>query len=413
MKTLISLFFATILSGTTYSQKETCDCKTDLDFLIVKMKEMPSYKHQIKKQKKEAFFQEQYNAIATQMNEPLAVYKCYLLLNEMMGTLTDIHATVLSNTIPLSNENAKDSVTVAKFIASSEFANHPSAINNLTELRSALERKPKDALEGIYYYGDHLIVGIYAKGDEKYEGVVLASNVPIWVPGQVYLHVRKSGDNQYDVASYNLTTKKMYHIKSIAFENGRLFNLVKDRKTKDYSLVPEENSDWEYKAINKNTAYVHFGTFDRGSANKNMADVFYEDHKDNFNVANIIVDLRNNRGGSKKLSDPFYKLFKKSGAKIYILTNQFTGSNGEQFTVQLKKINGALHLGQTTWGIVSYGFNYGRSYTTPSKFFDVMPTDMDFHTKFFKYEDVGVVPDRALEINRSWIDQTLAFIEAK
>tara|TARA_R110002012_G_scaffold263456_1_gene446227 strand:- start:61427 stop:62668 length:1242 start_codon:yes stop_codon:yes gene_type:complete len=413
MKTLISLFFTTILSVTTYGQIATCDCKTDLDFLIVKMKEMPSYKHQIKKQNREAFFQEQYKAIAAQMNEPLAVYTCYLLLNKMMGTLTDIHATVLSNTIPLPNESAKDSIAVAKFIASSDFANHPSTTTNLKELRNTLERQPKDALEGIYYYGDDLIVGIYAIGDDAYEGVILESNLAIWTPGQVYLHVRKRSTHQFDIASYYVTTKKMYHIKSIAFENGRLFNLVKDHKTKDYSLVPEENSDWEYKAINENTAYVHFGTFDRGSSNKNKADVFYEENKDNFNVANIIVDLRNNRGGSKKLSDPFYKLFKKSGAKIYILTNQFTGSNGEQFTVQLKEIKGAVHLGQTTWGIISYGFNYGRSYTTPSKFFDVMPTDMDFHAKFFAYEGNGVVPDSRLDVDKSWIDQTLAIIASK
>lgn len=413
MKTLIILFLSSTILFNAYGQLETCDCKKDLDFLVDKMKEMPSYKHQIKKQNKEASFQKEYSAIADELKEPITVYECYLLLNQMMATVTDIHATVLSNTIPFSIEKAKDSLELAKFIVSAKFKNHPSSLKNLKELSATLASKPKDVIEGIYYYADNLTVGVYSLGNEKYEGVILESNLPLWTPGQLYIHLRKGTNNQFEVASYNLSTKKMYHIKSITIENGRLFSLVKDNMAKDYSLVPKENSDWEYKAINKNTAYVHFGTFSRAKANKNISDAFYEANKNNFKVDNIIVDLRNNRGGSKKLSDPYYKLFKKSGAKIYILTNQFTGSNGEQFTVQLKKIKGALHLGQTTWGIISYGFNYGRSYTTPSKFFDVMPTDMDFHNKFFEYEDVGVAPEIELYSNSSWIDQTLALIEAK
>ncbi len=413
MKTLITLFFSMIFLCNAYSQAETCDCKKDLEFLVVKMKEMPSYKHQIKKQNKEASFQEQYSAMAEQMSGPITIHNCYLLLNQMMATVTDIHATVLSNIIPLSTEKAKDSLELAKFMVSAAFKKHPSSLKNLEEISISLASKPKDGIEGIYYHADNLTVGIYSLGNEKYEGVVLESNLPLWTPGQLYMHLRKGTNDQFEIASYNLSTKKIYQIKSIAFENGRLFNLVKNNETKDYSIAPEENSDWEYKAINENTAYVYFGSFSRASKNKDAFNAFYEENRNNFKVANIIVDLRNNRGGSKKLSDPFYKLLKKSGAKIYILTNQFTGSNGEQFTVQLKSIDGAVQLGHATWGMITYGFNYGRSYTTPSKLFDVMPTDMDFHNKFFKYEDIGVVPDRALEINRSWIDQTLALIEAK
>ncbi|PHR69771.1 MAG: hypothetical protein COA67_09430 [Lutibacter sp.] len=120
-----------------------------------------------------------------------------------------------------------------------------------------------------------------------------------------------------------------------------------------------------------------------------------------------MVDLRNNGGGNKKLSDPFLKLLK--GKNVFIITNSFTVSNAEQFTVKLKKIKNALHLGQVTMGAISYGMNYGYDYLTPSGSFRILPTDMDFH-KFIKYEGKGITPDIALSFDKDWIEQTLEII---
>ena len=120
------------------------------------------------------------------------------------------------------------------------------------------------------------------------------------------------------------------------------------------------------------------------------------------------MDLRSNSGGNKKFSDPFLKLLKNKN--VYVLTNCFTGSNGEQFATKLKKIKGAKHLGQTTFGVIAYGLNYGTSYDTPSGHFRVLPTDMNFH-QFYAYEGKGVTPDIKLDFESDWIEQTLAIIE--
>ena len=123
---------------------------------------------------------------------------------------------------------------------------------------------------------------------------------------------------------------------------------------------------------------------------------------------NIIVDLRSNSGGNKKYSDPFLKVLKNKN--VYIITNCFTGSNGEQFTLKLLKNKNAKHLGQTTRGIISYGKNYGYYYNSPSGHFTITPTDMNFH-RYIDYEGKGITPEIPLDFDRDWIEQTLEIIE--
>jgi len=131
--------------------------------------------------------------------------------------------------------------------------------------------------------------------------------------------------------------------------------------------------------------------------------------KTKLTAKNVIVDLRSNVGGNSKFSDPFLKLLKKKN--VYILTNCFTGSNGEQFTLKLKALKNAKHLGQTTRGIIAYGMNYGYNYNTPSGYFNITPTDMDF-SKYLAYEGKGVAPEIPLDFNKDWNKQTLEIIKA-
>ncbi|ARV10686.1 hypothetical protein BTO05_02190 [Winogradskyella sp. PC-19] len=54
--------------------------------------------------------------------------------------------------------------------------------------------------------------------------------------------------------------------------------------------------------------------------------------------------------------------------------------------------------------------NYGYRYNTPSEYFKMMPTDMNFH-KYIEYEGKGVSPEIPLDFSRDWIEQTLEIIE--
>lgn len=156
--------------------------------------------------------------------------------------------------------------------------------------------------------------------------------------------------------------------------------------------------------------YIYFGSFSNANDNVKAFKAFYSKYKNSFTAQHIIVDLRSNGGGNSKWSDPFLKLLRKSKAKIYVITNQFTASNGEQFTLKLKDKLNAVHLGQKTYGVIAYGINYSYKYNTPSGKFTILPTDMNYH-KYIAYEGYGIAPDITLNFDNDWIVQTLQLIE--
>lgn len=411
MKNSLVLFLLFIsISLSLNAQTPTCDCKADLDFLIEKLQKMPSYKKQIKGKALDNF-NDTYTRISAQMTKPISIEQCFTLLQEQMMLINDNHAKIYFNHEYFALEDYDDEDKRNAFINSDQFKNHPRTEKQIAALVSELKTKPINDIEGIYNYGSKITVGVYKTSDLTIEGVIITSKANIWEPGQIKFSAKQNRFGKYDMLSYDDKTKKLRMIKGLTFENGRLKSFKKVGNDNNYELADKHDSDWVFKQLRDDIQYVYFGDFSSFStSNRKAFKRFYDTHKNDFNAKHIIVDLRNNGGGNSKLSDPFIKLFKKSQANIYIVTNSFTGSNSEQFTVKLKKLQGAKHLGQSTFGVVAYGLNYGTTYTTPSGYFDVLPTDMNFH-KYYPYEGKGVTPDISLDFDRNWIDQIIEMID--
>lgn len=414
MKTLITLCITLLISTLSLAQIANCDCKTDLDFLVGKMKDMPSYKHQIEKANRENEFQLTYDSLAGKMSSPISKADCFQYLNEMMATVNDLHAAVRDVSEGLSKEDLKDEAILSKFLSSETFKNHPTSSKDLQALKLELSDKPFKDIEGIYQFSTYQTIGVYRTDDKSVlEAVVLESNVPNWVPGQILLTLKDQGDSRYDITRYDITSRKLQHVKSLYTSNGRIWNLRKDMEAIDYVIAPSENSNWEFKQLNDSTQYLYFGSFSNTNKTKEAFKTFFSEVKGKIGAENIIVDLRNNGGGNKKYSDPFIKYLRKSKANVYIITNTFTGSNAEQFTVKLMALPNGTHIGQRTRGALAYGRNYGYRYDTPSGLFQVIPTDMDFHNKYIQFERTGIVPEIELDFKTDWIQQTLTIINTK
>ncbi|WP_157588756.1 S41 family peptidase [Psychroserpens burtonensis] len=405
---LFSILFLFAMTS-VFAQSLTCDCKTDLAFIVEKIKKMPSYKKQIKGQK-ETQFETVYASLSKKLEQPILIEDCYKMLLEQMSLINDVHASLRFNDTYLTTENAKDDAKLSAFKTSDLFKNHPKTLRDLSELKKELSKKAIGDLEGIYGYGDQQQIGIYyADNKMDFIGVVLESQINQWEAGEIKFYLTHTNGIKYDVYYYNHETRTPSFIKSMSFENGRIWSYKKVGNTSNAELPIQDQSDWVFKTLNTNTQYLYFGNFSSFSKeNKETYKTFYANVKTKLSAENIIVDLRSNRGGNSKLSDPFLKLLKNKN--VYILTNCFAGSNGEQFVLKLKDLKNAQHLGQTTRGIIAYGMNYGYQHDTPSGHFMITPTDMNFH-KYIQYEGKGVSPERPLDFDRDWIEQTLEIIE--
>lgn len=413
MKNSVILFvLIIIINSSLNAQSPTCDCKADLDFLIEKLQKMPSYKKQIKGEKLKDF-NRTYTRLSKEMISSISIEDCFKLLQEQMMLINDLHAKLYFNHEYLALDDYKNEEKRNAFIESEHFINHPRYSNDIEVLIEDLQKRPLESIEGIYNYGTQITVGIYKTSETELEGVILTSDAMIWEPGQIKFTAKKNKFGKYDLLSYDDKTKKLRMLKGVRFDNGRLRSFKKTGNSYNFELSDKHNSDWVFKQLRDDVQYVYFGDFSSFSNdNRKAFKSFYDEHKKSFTAEHIIIDLRNNGGGNSKLSDPFIKLFKKSKAKIYIITNTFTVSNSEQFTAKLKYINNALHVGQTTYGVIAYGLNYGTTYTTPSGYFDVLPTDMNFH-KYYSYEGIGIEPDIALAFDRDWIKQIYEIIDSK
>jgi hypothetical protein len=280
-------------------------------------------------------------------------------------------------------------------------------------LRTRLEQTPFEAIEGMYVDKHVGEVGVYETSKEgAYIAVVLESTSDFWGAGQIAYHINHIAGEEYQVLRYHPYSRLLWFQKSMLSYNGKLWGLQKPLDGPNYVEAPADNGNWEFKQLTENTQYLYFGSFSNSKSNVNEFKTFYATYKNQINAPNIIVDLRNNGGGNSKYSDPFVKILKKSGANVYVLTNYFTGSNGEQFTLKLRNLNNTVHLGQRTNGIIAYGLNYGTGYDTPTGNFAFYPTDMNFH-KFIKYEMIGVQPEVLLDFSKDWIQQTQEIIEGQ
>ncbi|WP_289045705.1 S41 family peptidase [uncultured Olleya sp.] len=384
----ILFFFGVTL---VFTQNETCNCKVDLDFIVSKLKKMPSYKKQIKGDKKEKF-EAVYKLLSLQMKQPLAIENCFKLLLKQTNLINDNHLSLSIKQPFLDKESDTNNIIF----------NHPKTNRNIDELKNELDQKKTNSIEGIYNYTKSLKVGVYYDlNKNRFTGVILESKLKHWKIGEISFYANQVKNNKYNIYHYKLETKTPRLLKNLTFENGRLWS-YKKKGTSNVEFPKKNQEAYEFKQLGKDIQYLYFANFSNSKKKELIA--FYEVVKNKLTAKNILVDLRSNTGGNKKYSDPFIKLLKHKN--VFILTNAYTASNAEQFILKLKKLKHANHLGQTTFGTIAYGLNYGKSYTTPSNYFSITPTDMNFH-EYYQFESRGVTPDIKLNFETDWIDQTV------
>ena len=259
----VILLIALLISGFTLAAQTECDCKAELDFVYEQMKKSASFKSQIKGEKL-AEFEESYKQIKARLSAPIAVIKCFTIVNKLTSFVKDKHFLFYGARPDFGWKEVQDSAFVAAYRKSEAFINHPSLANdlNLDALREELAAKPLESVEGIYNISSFMKLGVFKVSSEKlgsaYYGIMLESKLGIWEPGQIMLYMEETDQpNEFDITAYGQVQKNLMFYKSQVYQCGHLFsNVVKEGMENPYSRIDRKNTKaFELSSINEDVQY--------------------------------------------------------------------------------------------------------------------------------------------------------------
>lgn len=413
MNKIIAVIPLLIIGFNTQAQS-ICDCKAEMDFVYEQMQTMSSYKSQIKGELEDKF-ETTYQTIRERVSNDMNITACYVQMNELMSLVRDKHAGAYGTRPDYGVEEALDSSFVASYRVTEAFLAFPKVDLSIDSLRQVLSMKATADVEGIYNFGNAMKLGIYRIDQtDSLVGVILDSKIGVWEPGQIYAYIKNTGKaNYYNMVVYGQIHKNLLYYRNHFIRNGILSgNVMKENLAENHIHVNADlRKEYTLHTLENDVQYIWLNSFSR-FGNVEKRDALVKQIEEELDAKSLIVDLRNNGGGASKISVPILRAIKKSGAKVYVLTNYSSGSNAEQTTIRFRNIKSTVHLGERTYGAVAYGHNYGNTFTSPSGLFYFAPTDMKFN-HFLKYEEVGVEPHIELDPNRDWIEQTLELIQTK
>ncbi|MCC4214673.1 S41 family peptidase [Leeuwenhoekiella parthenopeia] len=411
-KLKIALYFVCLILLSTcslFAQDVTCDCKKDIGYVIEELKKTPAYKNDYRSN--EQTFDAQIKPIISKASSQTPLFDCYTLLVQTLQLVNDGHNSVYGLQ-DFDSEKLKDQDKLAEFKKTAFYSMYPDFSGDLDELTQRLSKKSNDSMEGIYYAGSRLQIGVVADSlSDSYKMIVLNSQLPIWENGEQLGVLKKKANNQILAVIGNYTTKTPISITTgYAQREFMSLKLTKDTTQTQFWQAGLSDKTYYFEQLNSDLSYLKIGSFSGFYPTLGEAEAFYKDLQERKISKNIIIDLRSNGGGGDRNSDILFDFLEKvhKGTRIYALVNQNTASNAEQFVLRLKELDHVTVLGDRTKGMIAYELK-GAISTVPSGFFKLYLTSKK-HKTYLPYEGVGVVPDVFLDYSKDWITQTQSII---
>lgn len=419
MRIVLTLSFFLL---TVVSDAQTNQYLTDLAALKSILQKTPSYKAQIKGEKL-VFYNALYNRLVADTIANSNSYNYFYNLAQLIFPLRDNHLGFYE--LPNYN-NFKTKESIDSFLTAKEFLSYPTCKVNIDSLKAELSHKPTDSIEGIYHYDKFYSIGLFKSSDKEYLGVVLDTDVKWWLRGQIAVHLYAYGPNLFKAIYGHPRFKNFIFQGNEKYEHQSLVNSYfyasyshsiysKQLNQVDYVNLPKTPAKFELKNITHDIQYLLIQTFQAGNITMQESHRFYDSIKESLKAPYLVLDLRNNEGGSGKEAGKYFVLLRKFVRKghLYVLLNNGTLSQAEILTLKLKKLKNVTTVGQTTKGMLTYGSNYGNREKLPGGKFEIYPTDMKGSEKLLQYEDYGIRPDIILNDDSNWIEQVVELIRKK
>ncbi|WP_245764378.1 S41 family peptidase [Salegentibacter agarivorans] len=383
--TLILIFGVNLI----FSQENNCDCVDELNNTSKLIENAKSYKYQIKREDREAEFKKWKEEIKQEiLNDSLSKFFCVGYLQKYISFINDRHNEIY-------------------FVPDNINRNVPAYLKVIDSTS-----KSNDSISGIYFAGSDKIL-VKKESDSIWYGITLKSNSDDWTKGKLRLRINKTPNGNFELFEY-YQNGLIFYQKNIEISDGRIHSTFWNKEN-EYFFNKNHKENFTYKSVNPSFDYLGIKTLSRTNKLIKEADKFYDNYLDNLTKENLIIDLRNNGGGSINQTKPLIKALKRNKAiqKIYVLINFKTASSAELTALALKEDERTILVGENSRGMLTYGYG-NRSFSTKtscSKFKVVLSTKRT-NRKYSNYEYIGIKPDYNLDNNSDWIDQVIN-LEAK
>lgn len=401
--TFLVLFFSCFLSG----QNNSCNCLIDLVDLDKRIRKVPAYK--INKNEYDKAF-----ILASEAAKVVNTdYDCFVLLNRLTLALNDNHTKVYGLNEGASKEDTVSDDAIVRFKMSEQGKAYPIVSMNLDSLTKILKLKSMKEVEGIYYRKGFMTLAVYKDNlNENFKAVILDTELPLYSKGELMYTFIPYGTNLLlGVGSSFYSKRFISYTERIVDGYFLTMRFQKNPELPNYSVAPLPDSMYIRKELSPSISYLKVGSFSSWYPALGVAEKFYKKLDGSLSKQNIIIDLRDNGGGGDRNSDILLKIFKNmpKSTKFYVIINNRTASNAEQFALKLKNNFGATIAGNASNGTAAYEIKNSTYNLSCDKFVAVLTSKV--HKEYLPLESKGLTPDFPLAIDQDWIEQVLAIIE--
>ncbi len=378
------LILILLISNYSFGQFNDCSCLKSLDETSLVIKKAESYKSQIENLQREKEFENWKQSIRREIvSDSLSNYFCVGYLQKYISFIKDKHNQIYST--------KKDFLSIIPF--------YKGKFDETTNIN--------DGVSGIYYQGKDKIV-VKKESDNLWYGILLESNSINWKKGMIKLRIHKNSDNSFEIYEF-YNNGFLYYQNAVSIINGRIHSTFWNKDNK-YYFNKNHKTNFKFENLNASFNYIGIKTLKRTKKLIRDADKFYKEIESKLDNQNLIIDLRNNGGGSTKQIQPLIKMVKKNKSiqKIYVLINFKTGSAAELGAFMLNKNERTILAGENSRGMLTYG--WGNGAVSGQLKSDEITFDFSRNTtnkKFLKYENIGLTPELILTNKSDWIEQII------
>ncbi|HSD13718.1 MAG TPA: S41 family peptidase [Flavobacterium sp.] len=276
---------------------QNCDCLSELSHVITYFENNNPAFQKIKNNPKDYMkYRQESEKLKTATKLEKDSDRCIVYLDRYVSLLKDHHSDI---GFQMTRTDLSTPELIAKFKSSKNYLQFEKASIDTVQLIPLLRAKKTSDIEGIYSDGGKIVFGIIKKEHtlNQYQGVVLKKNKLLEV-GHVLLELTQTESQMFDV-NYNVGLLGFNFnriFKNLKIENGQITNFG---FSKIHSGSASNEKEYEFKTVNDSVNYLRLSSFDHKLTDQ--LDSFYNDIDKLIQAKPyLIIDLRNNGGGSEK-----------------------------------------------------------------------------------------------------------------